>query len=235
MRPGLSAEQRYEAHTNRAYRLTELGRQQEASADYTAVIELPGIPAPDTANARVGRGMCVRQLADPDAALEDFQAVIDMDGATAEARGAAYGQRAQIHQERKDFDLAHADFTVVTEMTGISESARGESYANRGWGSYLQGDFDALLADSEAAVKLAPDEPYIGYNLAFAYFIHGRNDAARRQYETVLGGAPNADAIQAAITDLEEVGEYVPDAPDSKEFLALLRDAASAQSEPASA
>jgi len=78
-------------------------------------------------------------------------------------------------------------------------------WINRGWDLYLAGDFDGSIEASRRALRMDPDNPYAGPNLALALLRKGEKQAALAQYKRFIDHSPRTRYIWLAVKDLEDI------------------------------
>ncbi|MFJ5228757.1 tetratricopeptide repeat protein [Kitasatospora sp. NPDC088391] len=130
---------------NRAQVYAGLGRQAEAVADYTAVIECD----PNYAEYYFDRGMLWRELGDPERALADYDRAIRLSPPFPEA----YFNRADVLAEMGDAEAAAADFGYVLQLDPGFADAR----LNRAALLIESGRYPAARAEILAGLDAAPD------------------------------------------------------------------------------
>jgi tetratricopeptide (TPR) repeat protein/DNA-binding CsgD family transcriptional regulator len=108
---------------NRAYVSEQLGRLDEATLDYTKLIDLPGNPLElNTDNNLILRGTCFAKMGRIAEAMNDYSQVIDNPGALPDTVAFALMMRAATYIQTDALDAAVGDFSRVIELPEARES-----------------------------------------------------------------------------------------------------------------
>ncbi|VVJ25022.1 Uncharacterised protein [Amycolatopsis camponoti] len=175
-------------------------RHEAALADLDRAIEL----SPDYGWALTERGSLQTFLGRHEAALADYGRVRELhpDGTS------VLDKRAATYREMGRYDDALADLQDVLRREPKDAWVRYQVGLVR----WRQGDRNAATADFAAAVELerelvdaAPRDAWRAFNVAVYLAAAGSHDEATAQLRTALEGEHDADDVQSAIDDLEEL------------------------------
>ena len=100
--------------------LSNLGKHEEAIADYTNAIELEGAPAEQVARALYNRGFAYGQRGEAEKEIADYTNAIELEGAPAEQVARALYNRGFTYGQRGEAEKAIADFTRSIVLNGAS-------------------------------------------------------------------------------------------------------------------
>lgn len=153
--------------------------------------------APDDAKVHELLGDLYRQAGRYDRAVAEFQAALRLgsaDAAIYERLAAAYtvlGQEdtARAAQQRA-VTLRQEAISARAADPGAARLALGDTYV-------AAGEYDKALAEYQAALQLAPDNPGVRRGLGNAYYWTGQLDLAEREYRAWAELAP--DAVDARL------------------------------------
>ena len=163
-----------EAHNNRGNALGDLGRHEEALADYTRAIELN----PQHANAHYNRGNALGDLGRHEEALADYTRVIELNPQHTNAhynRGVTLDDLGR-HEE------ALADYTRVIELNPQHANA----HYNRGVTLDDLGRHEEALADYTRAIEINPQYAKAHNNRGGALGNLGRHEEAVADYTRAI-------------------------------------------------
>jgi tetratricopeptide (TPR) repeat protein len=188
----LPAAARAEALRCRARAHRNLGRYDEALADFNRAIELN----PDRARVIADRGETYRLAGRFDEALADFNRAIELDPDYTWA----IASRGQTYQALRRFDEALADFARAIEL----DPDRDWVIADRGETYRLAGRFDEALADFARALELDPDDGWAIAHRGQTYQALRRYDEALADFNRAIELDPDQDWYQylCALTHL---------------------------------
>ena len=170
---------------NRAKAYLELGRIDDARADYDQAINA----YPDFALAYVGRGTTWLQSGDPARALEDLNRAIELDSSLA----SAYSNRGNVYSMLNQHQDSLADYTRAIEL----DPAFATAWVNRGALLRWLGDDERAQSDLDRAIELDP-------SIGVPYRERGRIHLRRGRLQEAL-----ADFSQAIELLPEEAESYV--------------------------
>ena len=200
------------AYFQRGLDKAELGRYEDAIADWDEVIRL----APDFAAAYGNRGWAKLALE------RNREAITDCDEAIRLGANFAwiYNNRGAAKANLGRYDEAIADYDEATKVDPNFPLA----YSNRGWAKSNLERFQEAIADCDEAIKLDP-------NLAFAYGYRGSANFGLERFQEaiadcdeaiklnpnlalaygILGGAKaSLERFQEAIADCDEAVKLDP-------------------------
>src|SRR5918999_1680126 len=178
----LPAAARAEALRCRARAHRNLGRYDEALADFNRAIELD----PDRAWAIASRGQTYQALRRFDEALADFARAIELDP----DRDWAIADRGETYRLAGRFDEALADFARALEL----DPDDGWAIAHRGQTYQALRRYDEALADFNRAIELDPDQDWYQYLCALTHLARGETAAAATRL------AQAVELVQASLT-----------------------------------
>lgn len=141
---GADTDIRIDGLINRGLQLEALGRDREATVDYSTIIELD----PGHALAHFNRANVLERLGDFDRALADYTRAIEIDATDPDFhhnRGALLAETGQHRQALADFDRA---------ITLSGKDAAG--WLARGAVREELGDFEGALADYRRSLEIDP-------------------------------------------------------------------------------
>ena len=224
------------AYSNRGNAKRARGEYEGAIADYDEAIRLK----PDLAEAYSNRGDAKDALGRYDAAIDDYDEAIRLKPDLAEAysnRGTAKGVRGEHEAAIADFDEAirlKPDLAITYSNRGVAKDALGryeaaiadydeairlkpdyaEAYSNRGNTKRERGEHEAAIADCDEAILLKPDYAEAYGNRGEAKAALGLKYEARKDFETALELARNANNAKM-VAQLEQLLRDLNDAGDS--------------------
>ena len=149
------------------------------------------------ANAALAAGGAVRALAALDRAQADAASAKD-----AAMTGAIATDRARTLVALKRNDDAAAALADARKATPSDETAWLLSATL----SRRMGQLAQAQAQIETAAKLAPLDPEVGLEAGVIAVLSGREDAARRSWQSVLVASPQSDAGHQAAAYLDQLG-----------------------------
>jgi tetratricopeptide (TPR) repeat protein len=201
--PGASTE-----HVVKAllYRAVTYGQQDEhvkTIDDCGRVIDLPGAPNDYVAKALLERGVAHARRDEATKAVDDYTRVIEMPGVGTAQVSQALFARAFTYSCQGRTDAAIADYSQLIALPGTPSADLARALANRGWLHYQDGHGDpgAFLADTKASLEaLTNGETFA--NLGLAYCFAGNDAAGLRAYRRFREGAPSAEALETARSDV---------------------------------
>ncbi len=178
----LPAAARAEALRCRARAHRNLGRYDEALADFNRAIELN----PDRARVIADRGETYQALRRFDEALADFARAIELDP----DRDWVIADRGETYRLAGRFDEALADFARALEL----DPDDGWAIAHRGQTYQALRRYDEALADFNRAIELDPDQDWYQYLCALTHLARGETAAAATRL------AQAVELVQASLT-----------------------------------
>ncbi len=210
------------ARTHRGAALSDLGRDDEARALFTAAATAPDATADDWQRL----GDLERKAGNHAAAAAAYDHAIKVAGAAADwslyfLRGAAYEQAGDWTRGEADLRAAlklAPDEPTVLNYLGYALLDRGQKLAEAtaligtaarlrpddgfiadslGWAFYRGGDYARAVPVLEGAARLEPGDATINDHLGDAYWRAGRHLEARFQWRTAAALEP--DAAEAAL------------------------------------
>ena len=203
-----------EAYYNRGYTKNDLQQYKAAIADYDEAIRLK----PDLAEAYINRGNAKNNLQQYKAAIADYDEAIRLKADYAEAyynRGhtkntlqqykaaiadydeairlkaddaLAYNNRGNTKNNLQQYKAAIADYDEAIRL----KPGNAAAYYNRGNAKDNLQQYKAAIADYDEAIRLKPDLAEAYNNRGFAKKALGLKDEARKDFETALEHARNA-------------------------------------------
>jgi tetratricopeptide (TPR) repeat protein len=151
---------------NRGLTLYDLGRYEEAIADYSEAIAFN----PQVAGYYANRAQAHYMLNNTDSALADVQEALKI-GENAKA----YLYRARIALDKRDYQAAVTDLTRAIELDGKS----AEAYYRRGIAYVELEEFDRAQSDLDTVLILNP-------SFVDAYYWRGLNSFYRADYAATI-------------------------------------------------
>jgi tetratricopeptide (TPR) repeat protein len=179
------------AYKNRGSANAEIGRQDEAIADFTQAISLN----PNYAIAFAGR-------AEAKLAKGDFDGAIADDTETLRVKAnypVAFVSRGYGYLVKGDFDHAIADFTEAIRLAPHSVIALN----NRGVAHKQKGEMELAIEDYTAALQLNPSYALAYNNRGYAYEAKGQKQQAIDDFRQALSLDPS---LVGAKDGLKRVG-----------------------------
>ncbi|MDJ0838269.1 MAG: tetratricopeptide repeat protein [Acidobacteriota bacterium] len=198
---------------NRGVALRELGRREEAGADFDRTIELK----PDYVPALLVRGMFHQNNGEPDAAVADYSKAIALEPGLV----SAYNNRGSLYLAAGRYAEAFSDFDRAVNL----RPTYSIGYHNRGIAHRKLGRSEEALADFQQACKLDPNYAEAHCRLAETQLELNRPEAAIEAFQRCLAMKPGgreatlglAEALyktgrkQEALTLLEKAITRDPD------------------------
>jgi tetratricopeptide (TPR) repeat protein len=179
------------AFKNRGSANAEIGRQDEAIADFTQAIALN----PNYAIAYAGRGEAKLAKGDFDGAIADYTETIRVKA----NYPVAFVSRGYAYLVKGDFDHAIADFTEAIRL-----APRGViAFNNRGVAHKQKGELDLAIEDYAAALQLNPSYALAYNNRGYAYEAKGQKQQAIDDFRQALSLDPS---LVGAKDGLKRVG-----------------------------
>ena len=143
-----------EYYNDRANVLLQIGRLEEAEADYLRAIEL----SPPYFEVFTNLGQCYRRMGASEKAIEQYSRAIDLEPKHLLGRLG----RAKAYEEAGERDAAIEDYSAVLAM----DHSLWEAFGNRGALLYEAGRLHDSLADFDAAISLKPEVAELHENRA---------------------------------------------------------------------
>ncbi|WP_370941983.1 tetratricopeptide repeat protein [Amycolatopsis sp. cg5] len=167
-----------------------LGRDEEALADFTAVIEVD----PNHPEYYFDRAAVLRKLGRDAEALADYERVMWLSPPFPEV----YYNRGDLLAGHGDVEGALADFAYALEL----DPEFAPAYVNRAglWADL--GEPDLARPDVEAGLALDPDNPQLHCVLGRVEAAAGHHAEARRAYDTALAADPGLRSAWAGLAEL---------------------------------
>jgi tetratricopeptide (TPR) repeat protein len=166
------------AYKSRGGAYAEIGKQDEAIADFTAAIKLN----PDYAIAYAGRGASELAKGDFGGAIADYAETIRLKP----NYPAAFVSRGYAYLVKGDLDHAIADFSEALKLAPHSVIALN----NRGLAHKQKGELDLALADYAAAIELNPSYALAYNNRGYVYEARGQKQQAIDDFRQALALDP---------------------------------------------
>ncbi len=198
----------YKAYNNRGNAYRSKSQYARAIQDYTQAIKL----RPDFARAYYNRGIAYRHEGQHDNAIRDYTQAIKLKPDFPDA----YSNRGIAHAAKGQYDRAIADFNKAISAPNRREPAL--DFGNRGYAYLKKGsltDLTQAIADTERALRLDPNLPFVRDNLEEARRIkeallaqaHAQSTGAR--VALVIGNAvyDNDRQIPNAANDANDVAK----------------------------
>ncbi len=129
------------------------GRDKEAIADCTRVIEMKDAPNKEVARALINRGVCHGEAGRNEEAIADYTRVIEMKDAPSEQVAIALNNRGRCHDEAGRNEEAIADYTRVAEMKDAPNEEVARAFNNRGWSHGQAGRHEEAIADCTRVIE----------------------------------------------------------------------------------
>lgn len=191
---------------NRGLVLYDLGRYEEAIADYSEAIALnpqvagyyanraqahymlnnrdsaladvqEALKIDESARAYFYRGRIALDARDYQAAIEDFNRAIELDGKNADA----FYRRGLAYLELEEFDSAKSDFDTAI----VLNPSFSDVYYWRGLNSFYQANYTAAIADMSEYLKAEPQD-------ALAYYWRGLSYNRSREFALAVADFNNS-------------------------------------------
>ncbi len=184
---------------------------------------------PDNALIYNNLGSVYEHKAELDLAIENYGTAIRLDPAYAEA----FYNRAHAFIAKQDYQSAVADYDRAIAL----QKNFADAYSNRGGVYLMQGDAEKAIADFDEAIRLRESDPIFWTNRANAYFALGRYNEAIGDFDRAQKIDPGnaavflgrgrvrvyADAIAAAVDDLQTAVRLRPSSPNPAIWLHIAR------------
>ncbi len=179
-----------EYYNDRGGAFLQMGRLEEARADYLKAIEL----SPPYFEVFTNLGQCYRRMGSMADAIEAYSRALDLEP----GHLLALLGRAKAYEELGHVTAAIADYTAALAR----DPAQWEAVASRGVMHYEAGDLDVSLADFDRAIELKPNQCDLYQNRATVLTDLGRYHEAARDLQASLLLNPTDDerpALQARL------------------------------------
>ena len=189
------------AYTSRGSSKVFFGRSDDALADYNEAIRLE----PDYAAAYASRGILKVMLDRYDDAIADYNEAIRLEPDDA---AVTYTNRAILKALLGRYDDAIVDYNEAIRL----EPDHAGAYTNRGNAKTSLGRYDDAIVDHNEAIRLKPDSADAYTNRGDAKTSLGLKDEARKDFETGLALARNANnpnevsRAEQSLRDLDDAG-----------------------------
>lgn len=172
------------AYSNRGNAKLALGRYDEAIADHDKAIRLK----PDLAGAYSNRGNAKLALGRHNDAISDYDAAIRLQPSYVEA----YNNRGNAKAALEQYEAAIADYDEAIRL----QASYAVAYNNRGEAKAALERYNAAIADCDEAIRLQPDLAEAYYNRGVAKNALGLKDEAKKNFQTALELARNANNVK---------------------------------------
>ncbi len=143
------------------------------------------------------------------AAQDPAGALTALDLAAADsAKGSDFKLRSAVQVDRATALVSldrPADAAAALAAARSADPVNAEAWLLSATLSRRQGDLAAAQAQIEQAAQLMPVDPRIGLEAGVIALLLGREDAARKSWQSVLTAAPGSDAAKTAQTYLDQL------------------------------
>ena len=184
---------------------------------------------PNNAQIYNNLGSVYERKGELDLAIENYATAIRLDPAYAEA----FYNRAHAFIAKQDYQAAVADYDRAIAL----RKDFADAYSNRAGVYLMQGDAEKAIADFDEAIRLRESDPIFWTNRANAYFALGRYNEAIGDFDRAQKIDPGnaavylgrgrvrvyADAIAAAVDDLQTAVRLRPSSPNPAIWLHIAR------------
>jgi tetratricopeptide (TPR) repeat protein len=207
------------AHGNLGNRFTQLGRMDEAIAQFQKALEIQ----PDNAEARRNLGLAYSKLGRMDEAISQYQKVLDSQPDDVEARvnlGNSFFQMGRMDEAASQYqktleiqpdnaearnNLGNSFFQMGRTDEAISQYQKAleinpnfaQAHSGLGASFYRQGKMDEAIAHYQKAVEIQPEYANAHLNLAKALLKTGNFGDAIPEFQKALEIKPDDPAIQS--------------------------------------
>ncbi len=221
----LSDAQNVDALFNRGQALNELGRADEAVADFTACLSLDS----KLADAYLERGLVHYRADRLPVALQDLNRALELNPEAAEA----YQIRGDLMLDQGRFSAALEDFDAAIQ-SGLQNT---EVHIGCGLALYQQGHYTECVQACDNAIKCDPKNAEAFVVRADAHYVLDQPEEALQDYATAIKLNPDdatvynrralvfeeQQQIEAAIADYQTAIRLAPEFADALANLAWLR------------
>lgn len=201
-----TAQDRAGARQCHAMALTRIEGWAEAAPLFLSAREdTPAAQADERARLAALAGNAGLAAQDPAGAL----AALDL-AAGDSARGHNVKLRAAIQIDRATALVSlnrPTDAAAALSAARSADPANAEAWLLSATLSRRQGDLAAAQTQIEQAAQLMPVDPRIGLEAGVIALLLGREDAARKSWQSVLTAAPGSDAAKTAQAYLDQLGK----------------------------
>ena len=181
--PGKFTKDKVTVHNSRGKTLFDMGRTEEAIADYTKALEFDATYA----EAYINRGAAYGKSGKTELALADFNKGIELDPKAANG----YFNRSLLYSEMKKFDLAIRDHDSYLQLNPGNISILYErAVAKRALGRPMD-----AIADFNECLRLDPNQPDIFLERSRAWQDLGKKDEALRDAKLAKANGIKVDDI----------------------------------------
>ena len=140
---------------NRGVVLSKLGRNEDAIADYSRVIDLPNSPVETVANALLNRGAVLNQLGHSEKASADFSRIIELPGSPTEQVAKALVNRGFLLERLGHNKEGITDYSRVIEMPDSPVQIVTSALINRGLALGRLGRSREAMADCSTVSEMS--------------------------------------------------------------------------------
>lgn len=134
--------------------------------------------------------------------------------------GSAHTLAGVVADRQKDLSTAEKHFAIAARLQPNSPEARN----NYGAILFRLGRADEAARELQASIRANPNQPSAQINLAQIYFLKGTTQdlqAARKLFEKVFAGSPDAEIARALVVISLRLGESAPARQGFQQYAAL--------------